>query len=111
VPIIAPAPSAAAAPRGTPRAEGDAGRGFDGDGDPVDGDEDDANGRGDPDDEEGDDEGSGIGEVRTGPGEAGGRNGTSIVSVLPSASSFEPAVIAARVGTDASPTRSATVST
>jgi hypothetical protein len=33
------------------------------------------------------------------------------VSVLPSASSFDPAVIAARVGTDASPTRSATIST
>ncbi|GIE96333.1 hypothetical protein Ari01nite_37980 [Paractinoplanes rishiriensis] len=47
----------------------------------------------------------------TGPGEAGGKNGTSIVSVMPSANSFEPAVIAANVGTDAKPTRSATIST
>lgn len=35
----------------------------------------------------------------------------SIVSVRPSASSFDPAVIAASVGTDASPTRSATIIT
>jgi hypothetical protein len=46
-----------------------------------------------------------------GPGEAGGRNGMSIVSVFPSASSFDPAVIAASVGTEASPTSSATMST
>jgi hypothetical protein len=51
------------------------------------------------------------GRLRIGPGEAGGRNGTSIVSVLPSDNSFEPAVIAAKVGTDANPTRSATMST
>jgi hypothetical protein len=48
---------------------------------------------------------------RIGPGDAGGRNGTSMVSVVPSASSFEPAVMAARVGTDAKPTKSATMST
>jgi hypothetical protein len=46
-----------------------------------------------------------------GPGEAGGRNGTSRVWVVPSESSCEPAVIAANVGTDAKPTRSATIST
>jgi hypothetical protein len=46
-----------------------------------------------------------------GPGDAGGRNGTSRVWVVPSESSFEPAVIAANVGTDAKPTRSATMST
>jgi hypothetical protein len=46
-----------------------------------------------------------------GPGEAGGRNGTSSVWVVPSESSCEPAVIAANVGTDAKPTRSATIST
>ncbi|WP_433299733.1 hypothetical protein ACQP2F_00620 [Actinoplanes sp. CA-030573] len=46
-----------------------------------------------------------------GPGDAGGRNGMSMVSVVPPASSFDPAVIAASVGTDASPTRSATMST
>jgi hypothetical protein len=46
-----------------------------------------------------------------GPGEAGGRNGTSSVWAVPSDSSFEPAVIAAKVGTDAKPTRSATMST
>jgi hypothetical protein len=46
-----------------------------------------------------------------GPGDAGGRNGTSSVWVVPSDSSFEPAVIAASVGTDAKPTRSATMST
>jgi hypothetical protein len=50
-------------------------------------------------------------EPRTGPGEAGGRKGMSIVSVVPSASSFEPAVMAAKVGTDARPTRRATIST
>lgn len=48
---------------------------------------------------------------RIGPDEIGGRNGMSIVSVRPSASSFVPAVIAASVGTDASPTRSATIIT
>jgi hypothetical protein len=49
--------------------------------------------------------------VRIGPGETGGKTGMSIVSVLPSASSFVPAVIAAKVGTDAIPTSSATIST
>ncbi|NMO57616.1 hypothetical protein HH310_41430 [Actinoplanes sp. TBRC 11911] len=48
---------------------------------------------------------------RIGPDDIGGRNGMSIVSVRPSASSFDPAVIAASVGTDASPTRSATIIT
>ncbi|MEU4243852.1 hypothetical protein [Actinoplanes sp. NPDC026619] len=47
----------------------------------------------------------------TGPGEAGGSTGMSIVSVFPSASSFDPAVIAASVGTDASPTSMATMRT
>jgi hypothetical protein len=51
------------------------------------------------------------GRARTGPGDAGGRNGTSNVLVVRSESSREPAVIAARVGTEASPTRSATMST
>lgn len=46
-----------------------------------------------------------------GPGEAGGRKGTSSVWVVPSESSLDPAVIAAKVGTEASPTRSATIST
>jgi hypothetical protein len=48
---------------------------------------------------------------RIGPDDIGGRNGMSIVSVRPSASSFDPAVIAANVGTDASPTRSTTIIT
>jgi hypothetical protein len=48
---------------------------------------------------------------RIGPGDTGGMSGTSIVSVRPSASSFDPAVSAASVGTDANPTRSATMST
>ena len=47
----------------------------------------------------------------TGPGEAGGRSGISIVSEAPSASSFEPAVIAASVGTEANATNMATMST
>lgn len=46
-----------------------------------------------------------------GPGETGGIIGTSIVSVRPPAISFDPAVSAASVGTDANPTRSATMST
>jgi hypothetical protein len=46
-----------------------------------------------------------------GPGEAGGRKGISIVSVPPSASSLDPAVIAASVGMEARPTSNATMST
>ncbi|MFD0519106.1 hypothetical protein [Paractinoplanes durhamensis] len=53
----------------------------------------------------------GIDGSTTGPGRAGGSTGTSRVSVLPSASSLVPAVIAARVGTEASPTSRATNST
>jgi hypothetical protein len=52
-----------------------------------------------------------AGGLPIGPGEAGGRNGTSKVWEAPSESSFDPAVIAANVGTDANPTRSATMST
>ena len=47
----------------------------------------------------------------TGPGDTGGISGTSIVSVRSPAISFDPAVSAASVGTDANPTRSATMST
>jgi len=44
----------------------------------------------------------------TGIDDGGGRNGTSIAPVVPSLSSFEPAVIAASVGSDANPTSSPT---
>jgi hypothetical protein len=47
----------------------------------------------------------------TGPGDAGGKTGISNVSDFPPASSFDPAVIAAAVGTDASNTSNATIST
>jgi hypothetical protein len=47
----------------------------------------------------------------TGPVDAGGRNGTSIAPVRSSSSSREPAVMAARVGSEASPTSMATMST
>ncbi|WP_344934712.1 hypothetical protein [Actinoplanes nipponensis] len=47
----------------------------------------------------------------TGPVEAGGRNGASIAPGRPSSSSPVPAVMAARVGSDASPTSRATMST
>ena len=53
----------------------------------------------------------GAGLTRTGPVEAGGRNGTSIAPDRPSSSSWEPAVIAAKVGSEASPTSIATIST
>jgi hypothetical protein len=43
--------------------------------------------------------------------DGGGRNGTFMAPVVPSLSSFEPAVIAARVGNDASPTSIATIRT
>jgi hypothetical protein len=46
----------------------------------------------------------------TGPGEIGGSSGTSMAPLVVSSSS-DPAVIAARVGTDASPTSSATIAT
>jgi hypothetical protein len=52
-----------------------------------------------------------VGAGRTGPVDAGGMNGTSIAPVRSSSSSREPAVIAARVGSDASPTSIATMST
>jgi len=47
----------------------------------------------------------------TAPPEGGGRNGTSIAPVEPPFNSFDPAVIAASVGSDASPTNSATIET
>lgn len=47
----------------------------------------------------------------TGPADGNGMNGTSIAPLVPSLSSWEPAVTAARVGSDASPTRRATIST
>jgi hypothetical protein len=51
------------------------------------------------------------GEGNTGPDDGGGRNGTSIAPFMPSFNSFVPAVIAASVGSDARPTRSATINT
>jgi hypothetical protein len=57
-------------------------------------------------------DGDGDGESGVlGSDDGGGRNGTSIAPVVPSSSSFEPAVIAARVGSDASPTSIATIRT
>jgi hypothetical protein len=54
----------------------------------------------------------GLGDgIWTGPVEAGGMNGTSIAPGRSSSSSREPAVIAARVGSEASPTSRATMST
>jgi hypothetical protein len=54
----------------------------------------------------------GKGSTRIGPVEAGGMNGTSIAPDRPlSSSSREPAVMAARVGSDANPTNKATIST
>jgi hypothetical protein len=47
----------------------------------------------------------------TGPAESGGSSGTSIAPTVPSSSEFDPAVIAASVGTDAKATSSATIST
>jgi hypothetical protein len=64
-------------------------------------------GRGDP----VPDEAVGEGPTRTGPVEAGGMNGTSMAPVRPSSSSREPAVMAASVGSEASPTSMATMST
>jgi hypothetical protein len=57
-------------------------------------------------DTDGDAEGSGIGSD-----DGGGRNGASMAPVVPSSSSFEPAVIAASVGSDARPTSIATINT
>jgi hypothetical protein len=56
-------------------------------------------------------EADGAGATRTGPVEAGGMNGASIAPVRPSSSSREPAVIAASVGSEASPTSIATIRT
>jgi hypothetical protein len=54
----------------------------------------------------------GRGLTRIGPVDAGGMNGTSIAPDRPSSSSSrEPAVMAASVGSEASPTRRATIST
>jgi hypothetical protein len=58
------------------------------------------------------DEAVGEGPTWTGPVEAGGMNGTSIAPVRPSSSSsWEPAVMAAKVGSEASPTSRATINT
>ncbi|WP_285688365.1 hypothetical protein [Actinoplanes sp. NBRC 103695] len=58
------------------------------------------------------DEVTGSGSIgTTGPEDGSGSSGTSIAPVRPSSSSLEPAVIAASVGSDASPTSSATSST
>ncbi|RSM58541.1 hypothetical protein DMB66_28900 [Actinoplanes sp. ATCC 53533] len=56
-------------------------------------------------------EADGAGRTRTGPVDAGGMNGTSMAPGRPSSSSLEPAVMAARVGSEASPTSMATMST
>jgi len=47
----------------------------------------------------------------TGIDDGNGRNGTSIAPFVPSFNSFEPAVIAASVGSEASPTSNATIKT
>ena len=52
-----------------------------------------------------------VGVTRTGPLDTGGMNGASMDPVRPSSNSFDPAVIAARVGNDASPTSITTMST
>jgi hypothetical protein len=47
----------------------------------------------------------------TGPYDGAGRNGASMAPVVSRSSSLVPAVIAASVGSDASPTSNATMST
>jgi hypothetical protein len=62
----------------------------------------------------GDCDGETDGAGRTGttwPADGGGRNGTSIAPVVPPSNSSVPAVIAARVGNEASPTSRATINT
>ena len=64
----------------------------------------------DPLDADGKDEGE-TGGGSTGPADTGGNSGASIAPTVPSCSEFDPAVIAANVGTDAKATSSATSST